>query len=127
MAAKRLCVFAGSAEGDDPRYSAAAEAVGTELAEREIELVYGGAVFGFQSKAKGTQSSPRTLTSWVVNLDQPLRSAMKLEAGYPTETTFAKLKTTFPKGKLSKIALGESAVWIFTTRSSWAEEQASAR
>lgn len=81
------------------------------------QLLYGGAALLFQSKAKGTQSSPRTLTSWVVNLDQPLRSAMKLEAGYPTETTFAKLKTTFPKGKLSKIALGESAVWIFTTPS----------
>ena len=81
------------------------------------QLLYGGAALLFQSKAKGTQSSPRTLTSWVVNLDQPLRSAMKLEAGYPTETTFAKLKTTFPKGKLSKMALGESAVWIFTTPS----------
>lgn len=53
MAAKRLCVFAGSAEGDDPRYSAAAEAVGTELAEREIELVYGGAGRGLMGRAAG--------------------------------------------------------------------------
>jgi uncharacterized protein (TIGR00730 family) len=50
VVAKRICVFAGSAEGDDPRYAAAAEAVGAELAERGIELVYGGAARGLMGR-----------------------------------------------------------------------------
>ena len=81
------------------------------------QLVYGGAVFLFQSKAKGTKNSPRTFTSWVVNLDQPLNSSMRLAPGYPSKTSFAKLKAAFPAGKLTKLALGESAVWVFRTPS----------
>lgn len=79
------------------------------------QLLYGGAAFLFQSKAKGNSKSPRTFTSWVVNLDQPLNASMKLADGYPVDTTFAKLKSAFPAGKLSKIALGESAVYVFRT------------
>ncbi len=81
------------------------------------QLVYGGAVFLFQSKAKGKANSPRTFTSWVINLEQPLKSSMKLADGYPANTTFAKLKSAFPKGKLSRIALGEAAVYVFRTPS----------
>ena len=81
------------------------------------QLLYGGTALLFQSKAKGTKVSPRTFTSWVVSLDQPMRSVMKLEDGYPTKTTFAKLKLTFPKGKITKLSLGESVVWVFTTPS----------
>lgn len=81
------------------------------------QLLYGGAAFLFQSKARGTSKSPRTFTSWVVNLDQPLSATMRLADGYPLDTTFAKLKTAFPKGKLARIALGESSVWVFTTPS----------
>jgi uncharacterized protein (TIGR00730 family) len=43
---KRLCVFCGSSAGHDPRYRAAAEAVGRTLARRGIELVYGGGNIG---------------------------------------------------------------------------------
>lgn len=81
------------------------------------QLVYGGAVFLFQSKAKGKKNSPRTFTSWVINLEQSLKPSMKLADGYPADTTFAKLKTAFPKGKLSRIALGEAAVYVFRTPS----------
>ena len=81
------------------------------------QLSYGSAVFLFQSKAKGTKSSPRTFSSWVVNLDQPLKASMRLADGYPGATTFAKLATSFPKGKLTKIALGESVVYVFRTPS----------
>lgn len=81
------------------------------------QLSYGSAVFLFQSKAKGTKSSPRTFSSWVVNLDQPLKASMRLADGYPRATTFAKLTTSFPKGKLTKIALGESVVYVFRTPS----------
>ena len=81
------------------------------------QLLYGGAALLFQSKAKGTKSSPRTFSSWVVNLDQPLKASMRLADGYPGATTFAKLATSFPKGKLTKIALGESVVYVFRTPS----------
>ena len=43
---KRICVFCGSNAGHDPRYRAAAEALGRRLASREIELVYGGGNVG---------------------------------------------------------------------------------
>jgi uncharacterized protein (TIGR00730 family) len=43
---KRLCVFCGSSPGADIAYRAAAIDVGHALAERGIELVYGGAHVG---------------------------------------------------------------------------------
>ncbi|PKO35569.1 MAG: TIGR00730 family Rossman fold protein [Betaproteobacteria bacterium HGW-Betaproteobacteria-7] len=43
---QRLCVFCGSNGGHDPNYRAAAELVGQRLAERGIELVYGGGNIG---------------------------------------------------------------------------------
>jgi hypothetical protein len=46
MTIKRICVFCGSSGGHDPRYRAAAEAVGRTLAGRGIELVYGGGNIG---------------------------------------------------------------------------------
>ncbi len=39
---KRICIFCGSASGVNPIYTAAACAIGTEIAERGYELVYGG-------------------------------------------------------------------------------------
>ena len=43
---RRLCVFCGSNAGHDPHYRAAAEQLGALLAERGIELVYGGGNVG---------------------------------------------------------------------------------
>ncbi len=43
---KRVCVFSGSSPGADLAYRAAATDVGHRLAERGIELVYGGASVG---------------------------------------------------------------------------------
>jgi uncharacterized protein (TIGR00730 family) len=43
---KRICVFCGSNAGHDPLYRAAAEELGRLLAERQIELVYGGGNVG---------------------------------------------------------------------------------
>jgi uncharacterized protein (TIGR00730 family) len=43
---KRLCVFCGSSPGADIAYRAAAIDLGHALAERRIELVYGGAQVG---------------------------------------------------------------------------------
>jgi uncharacterized protein (TIGR00730 family) len=43
---KRVCVFSGSSPGADLAYRAAATDLGHRLAERGIELVYGGAAVG---------------------------------------------------------------------------------
>lgn len=43
---KRICVFCGSSSGQGDEYLAAAQALGKELAEQGIELVYGGASIG---------------------------------------------------------------------------------
>ena len=45
-AVETLCVFCGSSPGTDPAFAAAAERFGTALADRGIELVYGGASVG---------------------------------------------------------------------------------
>jgi uncharacterized protein (TIGR00730 family) len=39
---KNVCVYCGSAPGDDPAYRAAAEILGTSLARAGLGLVYGG-------------------------------------------------------------------------------------
>ena len=43
---KRILVFCGSSPGARPEYAAGAEELGRLLAERELELVYGGASVG---------------------------------------------------------------------------------
>ena len=43
---RRICVFCGSRPGVRPAYRAAAEALGSLLAERGIEPVYGGGNVG---------------------------------------------------------------------------------
>ena len=41
-----VCVFCGSSPGGDPAYGAAAQAMGRQIAERGLRLVYGGAKVG---------------------------------------------------------------------------------
>ena len=43
---RRVCVFTGSTTGRRPQYAAAARELGSELAARGLELVYGGANVG---------------------------------------------------------------------------------
>jgi uncharacterized protein (TIGR00730 family) len=43
---RRVCVYAGSNPGSDPAYADAARAFATEMAERDIGLVYGGGKVG---------------------------------------------------------------------------------
>ncbi|RYG85728.1 TIGR00730 family Rossman fold protein [bacterium] len=45
-APRRVCVFCGSSSGSRPHFLAAARALGKELAERRVGLVYGGASVG---------------------------------------------------------------------------------
>jgi uncharacterized protein (TIGR00730 family) len=46
MTLRRICVFAGSSPGARPAYRAAAVALGTAMAARGLDLVYGGAHVG---------------------------------------------------------------------------------
>ncbi|HNZ04329.1 MAG TPA: TIGR00730 family Rossman fold protein [Myxococcota bacterium] len=43
---KRICVFCGSAPGNDPEFVAAASDLGQILAQRGIEVIYGGGRVG---------------------------------------------------------------------------------
>jgi uncharacterized protein (TIGR00730 family) len=47
---ERLGVFLGSSDGSDPRFAASAYQVGRDLAERGIELVYGGGGSGLMGR-----------------------------------------------------------------------------
>jgi len=52
---KNICVYCGSAEGDDPRFIAAAEAFGRILAHAGLGLVFGGGNCGLMGAvARGT-------------------------------------------------------------------------
>jgi hypothetical protein len=48
---ERICVFAGSSDGNRPEYREAASALGRELAERGVGLVYGGSARGLMGAA----------------------------------------------------------------------------
>lgn len=48
---QRICVFAASSDGGRPEYREAASALGRELAERGIGLVYGGSGRGLMGAA----------------------------------------------------------------------------
>jgi uncharacterized protein (TIGR00730 family) len=54
MALRRVCVFCGSSSGRRPDYLDAARALGTELADRGIGLVYGGAHVGLMGAVADT-------------------------------------------------------------------------
>lgn len=43
---RNICVYCGSSEGDDPRFAAAAEALGRALAGAKVGLVFGGGSCG---------------------------------------------------------------------------------
>lgn len=75
MALKHVCVFCGSRSGVRPAYQAMARSLGTLLAEREIELVYGGGKVGLmgiladaclEAGGKVVGVIPRALMEWEV-------------------------------------------------------------
>ncbi|UZO79360.1 TIGR00730 family Rossman fold protein [Aquimarina sp. ERC-38] len=60
---KSICVFCGSSEGKDPDILQAAYELGTILAERNIELIYGAAKIGVMARvAKGVQDHQGKVT-----------------------------------------------------------------
>ena len=67
---RRVCVFAGSTGGNDPKYLEAARAVGGAIARHRLGMVYGGAMVGLmgacadaalQGKAEVIGVLPRAL------------------------------------------------------------------
>jgi uncharacterized protein (TIGR00730 family) len=50
MKLRRVCVFAASSPGTRPEYAAVARALGREIAERGLALVYGGARVGLMGE-----------------------------------------------------------------------------
>jgi predicted Rossmann-fold nucleotide-binding protein len=50
MRFERICVFCGSSMGKHSAYRTAAEALGALLAERNIELIYGGTKVGLMGE-----------------------------------------------------------------------------
>lgn len=51
---KRICVYCGSSEGNDPGFKAAARALGRAMLEKDIGLVYGGAQIGIMGEIADT-------------------------------------------------------------------------
>ena len=47
---RRVCVFCGSCDGTRPEYGAAARALGATLAERGVEVIYGGGRVGLMGR-----------------------------------------------------------------------------
>lgn len=75
MSMKRVCVFCGSRMGSKPEYRQAAQALGKALAEKGLELVYGGGKIGLMGTvadacmaAGGTAVGviPRFMLDWEV-------------------------------------------------------------
>jgi uncharacterized protein (TIGR00730 family) len=69
---QRICVFAGSQEGNLPAYAQAAHALGRELAERGLALVYAGAGVGLMAVAAGSaRASGGEVIGVALHDDQP--------------------------------------------------------
>lgn len=54
---KRICVFCGSSFGNNPKFRVAAKALGQSLADRQIELVYGGGQLGLMGDVASVVAS----------------------------------------------------------------------
>jgi predicted Rossmann-fold nucleotide-binding protein len=54
LSLRRLCVFTGSHEGNNPIYAQSAEELASEMLRRQIDLVYGGGTIGLMGKVAKT-------------------------------------------------------------------------
>lgn len=72
-----LCVFCGSRHGADPAYTAAARAVGSGLARRGWQLVYGGGNVGLMGEVA---DAARAGGAWVTGVIP--ESLMRREVGH---------------------------------------------
>jgi len=63
---KCVCVYCGSLQGRTESYSIAAQQLGSELAKRQISLVYGGGSVGLMGKVAGAASSSGALVTGII-------------------------------------------------------------
>jgi uncharacterized protein (TIGR00730 family) len=80
---RNVCVYCGSGEGDDPRFSEAAEALGKALASEGIGLVYGGGGEGLMGRvARATLAGGGYVTgiipSFLVRKEHALTEAQEM-------------------------------------------------
>jgi len=54
MTMKRICIYCGSKTGDHPAYREAAEALGQQLVDRKLELVFGAGSIGLMGVVADT-------------------------------------------------------------------------
>lgn len=73
-----LCVFCGSRPGALPAYTAAAQAVGRELARRSWQLVYGGGKVGLMGSVADAARAAGARVTGVIP-----ESLMQREVGHP--------------------------------------------
>ena len=55
---RAVCIFCGSSAGGDPAYLNAARTMGRLIAERDLQLVYGGAKVGLMGAVARVAGSP---------------------------------------------------------------------
>lgn len=79
---QRVCVFCASSPGSDPAISDATVALGTLLAERDIELVYGGGAVGLMGLIADTVMSHGGTVTGVIPA-----GLFSAEVGHPNITT----------------------------------------
>ena len=63
---KCVCVYCGSSQGVNESYSIAAQQLGSELAKRQMALVYGGGSVGLMGKVAAAASSYGALVTGII-------------------------------------------------------------
>lgn len=85
---RRVCVFCGSSPGSDPAITAATTELGRELAERGIELVYGGGGVGLMGLVADTVMAAGGRVTGVIP-----RNLFSREVGHDRLTTLEEVDT----------------------------------
>lgn len=120
---KRLAVFCGAKPGQDPDYMKMAQAFGTEMAQRGIDLVYGGGKFGLMGcVANAVTDNGGQVYGVITNqLDERgagLASLHHLEVVSDMDTRKRRMMeladgiVTFPGGLGTLEEVSEAASWI---------------
>ncbi|MGI8313915.1 TIGR00730 family Rossman fold protein [Halobacillus mangrovi] len=103
---KRICVFAGSSSGNDPAFAKRTKELGKVFAEKQIELVYGGA----QSGLMGVMADAILEKGGKVTGIMPSHLFQK-EIAHPDITTMIEVETMHErKAKMSELANGYIAL-----------------
>lgn len=91
-----VCVFCGARDGDDPRYGAAAQALGQQLAQQNWRLVYGAGDVGLMGRVAAAAIEAGGPTLGVIPAHLVQREARARDGGYlVTETMHERKKVMF--------------------------------